>query len=667
MLSPNAASLVISVTRGLVKLGGRMDLLLAEKEATTGVLAIPMPAVVMPKVSRATKVERLQDYLAATATDTPDPLHPDREMVTALVAKAEDLDGIDAVFGRVFPGEEIEQVIDPDAEFLGALRARLPTLDLSHPDVRLACFYCAAGRDERQITYPARIALLVTDVLGEFAAENASLVVRDEGARAIVQSVVERFARPELETFTAWSPLLRHALGATVEGLLANREALGSAAPWVDAVLAALAIARAETADGEDFVTGLVRGKGYSALLAGGLLVAGERLSAESASSYKQIAAEVLRTAAPLVKAGSEGFNAFFQDNWGELLRAGLTAVERYGPVLLEGKKPIVRDATLALVRQLARTPNASLFGAETLHGLANSVIGTGATRPELMDAGIREAWVKDLVGALAKMAADKGLQRSLTRDGLRDAFRSAAAVLGRHPELLSDRPADRVAMIGAVLQSVSAAGTLDAKTLATRALAAILGRVGEQPQLLDSRYADILSAFAGQAAKLVATGALSGAQAADLIDAAADAVLRNPDLFAKLEGKVATAVLDGVLKGSEAGSLKVLGGALLVDLLGETLRMVALRGRDLVEGTTEKALVARVADVVTAGLARADQELGRRLDVTCMPLVLAGLVAAVARGEITVIDPADAKFEQAFALLAEAAIAVINLRETGR
>jgi hypothetical protein len=94
---------------------------------------------------------------------------------------------------------------------------------------------------------------------------------------------------------------------------------------------------------------------------------------------------------------------------------------------------------------------------------------------------------------------------------------------------------------------------------------------------------------------------------------------------------------------------------------------LVALRGRDLVEGTTEKALVARVADIVTAGLARADQELGRRLDVTCMPLVLAGLVAAVARGEITVIDPADAKFEQAFALLAEAAIAVINLRETGR
>jgi hypothetical protein len=338
MISPDAASLVIAVTRGLIKLGGRADLLFAEKELTTGALAIPMRAVVLPKVSRATKVERLKAYLDATAGDAPDPLHPDRKAITELVAKAEDLDRIDAVFERVYPGEAAAPVVDADAEFLKALRARLPTLDLSNPDTRLACFYCAAGRDERQLTYPARMAFLVADVLAEFAAENASLIVRDDNARVIVQSVVERLAKPQLETFTAWSPLLRHALGATVEGLLANRETLAGAGPWVDAVLAALAVARDEAQGGEDFVTGLVRGKGYRALLAGGLLVAGERLSVEGASPYKQIAADVLRTAAPLVKQGSASFSGFFQDNWGDLMCAGLASVERYGPGLLAAR-----------------------------------------------------------------------------------------------------------------------------------------------------------------------------------------------------------------------------------------------------------------------------------------------------------------------------------------
>ena len=116
-------------------------------------------------------------------------------------------------------------------------------------DTRVACFCCAAGADSRQLGYPARIALLVADVLAEFAAENTGLIVHDERRRAIVQSVLERFAEPQLETYTAWSPLLRHTLGATIDGLLANRDTLASAKPWLDGILDALAMAR-DQADG---------------------------------------------------------------------------------------------------------------------------------------------------------------------------------------------------------------------------------------------------------------------------------------------------------------------------------------------------------------------------------------------------------------------------------
>ena len=668
MISPDAASLVIAVTRGLVKLGGRVDLVLAEKEVTTGALAIPMPAVKLPKVTRATKVEKLQAYLDDTAGRSPDPLYPNRKAIADLVAKAEVEnvgDEIDAVFERIFPGQALASVVDPDTEFLNALGARLPTLDLSNLDTRLACFYCAAGRDTRQIDYPARVALLVADVFAEFAAENTALIVRDERARAVVQSVVERLAKPQLEDFTAWSPLLRHTLGATMDGLLVNHDALAGAKPWLDAVLDALALARDEAEDGEDFVTGLVRGKGYRTLLASGLTVAGERLSADGASPYKQIAADVLKAAAPLSMQGSASFNDFFQDNWGDLMRAGLAAVDRYGPQLLEGEKPIVREATLALVGELARTPNASLFSGETLYGIANAVIGNVASRPELVAPGT--PWLTELVGAFAKLAGDQGLQQSLTREGLRNAFRTAALVLGRHPELLADQPAARVEMIGTVLRSVGAAGTVDAKTLATSAIGAVLTRIGEQPQLLDTRYAAILSGFAGEVATRVGEGTLGRAQATDVIDAAAAAVLRNPDLYAKLEGKVATAVLNGVMRGSQTSQLKLLGGHLLVETLAETLRAVAVRGRDLVEAKTEEAFATKVADTVSAGLALSNRELGRRLDVTGVPLVLAGLVAAVARGEIDSVDASDAKFQAVFGLLAEATIGTMHGQEKAR
>ncbi|MBL8539870.1 MAG: hypothetical protein JNK68_05800, partial [Betaproteobacteria bacterium] len=213
MLSPGTASLVVGVTRGLVKLGERADLLLAEKEATQAALALPVPKVVFPAIDRGTKREALQEYLQSTAGRSPDPLQADRKAMEDLLAQADERpDDLDAAYARLFPERAITLDIDPDGEFLGALRKRFPTLDLMDEDTRKACFYCAAGRDTRELDYPARLALLVADVLAEFAAENTGLFVRDEGARQVVKSVLERFAEPQLETYTAWSPLLRHTL-----------------------------------------------------------------------------------------------------------------------------------------------------------------------------------------------------------------------------------------------------------------------------------------------------------------------------------------------------------------------------------------------------------------------------------------------------------------------
>jgi hypothetical protein len=78
MLSTEAAGLVISISQGLIKLSGRLDILLAEKDATTGPLVLPMKQVPLPEVPRAQRIQRLRDYLDQTKGVVPDPLGPKR-------------------------------------------------------------------------------------------------------------------------------------------------------------------------------------------------------------------------------------------------------------------------------------------------------------------------------------------------------------------------------------------------------------------------------------------------------------------------------------------------------------------------------------------------------------------------------------------------------------
>jgi hypothetical protein len=656
MLSAEAAGLVIAITEGLIRLSGRLDLLLAEKEATTGPLVLPMRQIALPVVPRAQRIQRLKAYLAATEDAAPDPLGDGRTALAELVKPGGATDEVDAWFARIFPGEAGVSLIDPDAEFTKALRIHLPGVDVDRPETRLAAFYVTAGRDGRELNYAARTALLVADTIAEVGTQNAALVVHDPALRGVVTSIVGHLARPDLETFTEWSPLLRHALGAALDGLLANRGALEGAGPWVDAIFAALAMAREESASGEDFVTGLVRGRGYRTLLGKGLLVAGDRLAPDGADPYRRIAADILRAAAPLAAKGSASFQAFFNDNWGELLRAGLASIDRHGAVLLEGTKPLVREASIALIAELVRTPGATELSGETLFRVADAVIGTVARNPGLVTGEGRDAWFREVVSATTKAVSDQGVRKAFTRDGLKRVATQAIAVFVDHPDLLVEKPSKQLALVTAVVKAASAAGSADAATLATAAITAVLQRLGEEPALLDTRYAEILSALCGQLGKLVAAKTLNGIQAAELITAAADAVLRNPALFVRFEGNLATAVVTGVLKGAGSSELKLIGGQMLVELAGEVLRVVARRGRDMVEGATEKALADRIAATVEVGLDRAERELGYRVDRTRLPWVLAQLVAAVARGEVASIDPENPKFKEVFAQLAEAA-----------
>jgi len=655
MLSASALDLVMAVARGTIKLAGRLDLLMAEKEGVQGPLVIPMPVVTLANVTRVQRIDLLSGYLESTKAAVPDPLGSERARLATVLEDKAPVAEIDRFFEQIFPDRAGLTNVDPDEKFVKALRLRAPGLDLDNPEIRLAAFYITAGEDARTIKYVARTALLVADVVAEFGAENAALFIRHQPTRDVVTTIVGRFAKPDLESFSDWSPLLRHALSTALEGLLDNKASIEGSVPWLDAVLSALAMAKEDPKGGEDFVTGLVNGKGYQLLFSKGLLIAADRLAPDDAQLYRQIAADVLQGAAPLVKANGSGFRGFFNDNWGELLRAGLTSIDKHGAVLLEGASPLLREVTLSLIGELARQPDLTALSREAVFKLADVAIGTAAKNPKLLTGSGAAAWFKAVVVSSVGAVSDQGVRQSLTRDGAQHVLLQALGVLGDQPELLVDKPGAAFELVGSVLKAVSVAGALDARTLGTATVTGVLERLADHPDLVGTRYAEMVSAFSGQLAQLVATKTFTAVQASDVIHAAADAALRNPDLFTRFEGNLASAVVTGVLKGAKASNTRLVAGATLVRLLDEVLQTVARRGQSLLEkAPTEAALVAKLMDTVSAGLERAEAELGRSADGASLPLVLSGLVAAVAQGELIELNPKAAKFIKVFARLSE-------------
>lgn len=122
MLSTEAAGLAISITKGLIKLGGRLDLLMAERTAVGGPLVIPMPPINKPALIWPKRVEKLKKHLAETKRLSPDPLSEDRDALADLLAQDPVPDEADRFFARLFPELAEPPLIDPTPSISKHLR-----------------------------------------------------------------------------------------------------------------------------------------------------------------------------------------------------------------------------------------------------------------------------------------------------------------------------------------------------------------------------------------------------------------------------------------------------------------------------------------------------------------------------------------------------------------
>lgn len=650
MILPGSASLILSAAQHMLRLGGRLDRLMAQKTAVQSQLVLGMPTVRIDNLpAQCALVVRT---LEATKAADPDPFGGDRATLKAEAANPTAT--FDRLFAKHFPDEVAKTTFNPDAAYLAQLGQAFPTIKWDYLGVRIAAFALAAGPDKQQIGYTGRVALAVADTILEFGAEHTALFVRDVRIQGVVQSVLQRFARPEWDEFTSWDPLLQSALRVALNSALDAADQLAPANPWLDAVLDALVKARDVAPKPDDFLLGLVQGRGVQLLFSQGLLLASDRLEASQASAFKLVAADLLRAMAPhVLSAANPSLAQFFRDHWGDLVRAGFSALDRHGERLLYPAQPLLNGVLKSLVTQLARTPSHAFLTSDTLCRLTDAAIGVVAADPAQLPGLDAKPWLRDFIAAAAVSAQKLTAKNLLTRAAADALLADALEVLARHPALVVGARPATLTLASAVFDALAATPSLtraSARSLGETALRATFEALAQDPQLVSTKFEAVVGTIAVQLAGWVGSRRLTSEQAAALASATIAVLARNPRVYAGATEGVATAVLtavQGVFPPSAPWAPR-----LLIATARATLLAVARAGAAPSAPKTAAQLQHLLTAVLDAGLKVAQAQLGQSIDLEDVPPILGRLVTQALRGQLTQLDPASALFVAAFASL---------------
>jgi hypothetical protein len=459
------------------------------------------------------------------------------------------------------------------------------------------------------------------------------------GCRRRVRRGEHRPVRARQETPAG---LLRHAVAAALNGALDAKGSLEGGNEWLDAALGALADARKD--QGDNYVLGLLNGKGFPLLVGNLVGTAAGRIEAGGSGAFRGVVSDVLETAAPLVSRKTS-FRGFFRDHWGDLLNAGLGSLEKHGPAILSDENPLVRKTLVAMVGRLAETKGTAYFTSETLYGVADAAIGVVASDPKLITKGVDAPWLEELIGTSVGVLARKGLRDAYSRSTLAALLGGAVTTFAEQPELIVKKPGLARTLVEGVLTNVKNAKAFDAQGLSRAAIGGALETLSRNPELLGFNYAEIVASFSGKLAKFVAdpTRPLTSIQGRDILTAATTALAENPRLFRDKGAEITAALVGAVLDSAKGDPTKLLAGQALVDVTRGILIDFARRGADrLADASGVKALANTLTKVLDESLEAASKRIGKGLARGDVKVVVVELAGEWLAGNL---DPADAAF----------------------
>lgn len=663
-IASGTIELGLSIAASLIKLGGRIDRIMAGQTATRSPLTLPVGVrFERPTVIQITRW--LQEFLESAPTGLSD---SERNTLSQTLASS----GLDEItlmpfMEQFLPDKLFFRFSSIDEEmrnFLIVLSEQGIDLGLEPEETAKIVYYLGPGADLRDQSLPWQIGMAVFGTLAEFALQNQQALLRNEETRKIIAKVLERLVAADFFAVASGRALAQHILKATLNGVVDARDIVDGDNPWLESVLQALADARAaQPAQMQDeYILGLIYGRGYKGFIAELVEQGAEIFGSEESESYQRVLAEVLSEASNKIRDLPEGndFKYFFDNHWADLARAGLRSVAQQGPLLLDGTQPILKEALTGAVSALAESKGRSLFTQEILINATEAAILAVAAKPELFGTGKVNDWMKDFYGAFGKMVRETGIQGVINPVGLQRILLSAIDTLADFPELIIDQPGLPQDIIRNLLKKIGSVNRMDAESLGTAVVDSVLMAIAENPALIisdtgviESAFAEVAGDFAANIASKVRTRSISKLQGADLITAGTAAIAANPQLFSGLESQLSTLLVDQVLKVTAEDPYKLIAGAALVSLTEAVLSLIATRGVALLDGSNASALAERIGVVIKSVLEMAVKELGRQVDLRTIPMVVSGILYAWAYGELDSVDPEDVVFQKLFTQLA--------------
>ena len=520
--------LAISIVNGVIKLGGKVDKIVAEQESGGAELALPSFIT-----TRRTPVARLLNVLSDLLKNNQILLAHDLSRIKEIVENGQRLNQSEVeAFILKYQPESLRLEVRNNNQFVEDQLRRLATdWDFSDGDIQRLALYVNSGRDLREGSLEWRLAMAVVDVFAEFALEQQQRLIHNDAGRKVLTAVLERFSDGDLEEEATTAKLLfARVVSATLNGLLDSREVWEADHEWIEALLGALADARAQDEVSDDFLLGLVQGRGYRALIVE-LLEEGENLRRhKDGKAYQKILAQMLNEAARQAVLSDNGFDKFVQTHWTDIARAGLRSFAKYGTNVFDDRNPVVQTVLLAAVRSLAKPGNRDFISSDSLIAVTEAAIAAVAAKPELLSSN--PDWASTFYGAFASVVKDESLRNTLSVEGLESLLLRTAVATAEHPEFIIAKPGFAQEITGSILKKISEVESLHSGPLAATAVVGALEAIENNPTLLETCYAEIFADFAGHLASLVSNRSLSGLQAEGLATAAAAAIAENPRLF---------------------------------------------------------------------------------------------------------------------------------------
>jgi hypothetical protein len=598
----------------------------------------------------------LRKLLRDTQDDDPDPLSTDRADIQNAVKN--DSSRFLEFIERYLPEQSIVGEFDPNEKFMKVLRKTHPGL-ASDPDFRVAAFYIGAGRDFRDKNYTWRLALTVVDVVAEFGADNVDLFTRDEQIQSILGGVLKQFGEADLQSIDKTGDLVRAALSATLNGVLDARDYFDTGNKWIEALFEALIKARLAVPEAkrDNYVLGLLQGQGYPLLVSSILETTAGHLNDDDIVDFRDVTAGFLMEVAGIVKK-KPSFEKFFEDHWGDLLRAGLRSVEKYGPVLLKGESPLLNKILVAVSGELAKHPNSVLLSRDAIYGIVDAAASAVAASPDLVEDTIKKAWLAALVSSVTSTVAKTGIRVTFTKSTVDVLVKDTLNMLAQHPELIIDHPGLAGKLIQGVLTSLSKVGVLGAESLASASVSGALSAISDHPELIKLKYGEFVASLSGKIGTLVKERQLTGIQGIEVLKSITEAIAENPALFLDIEKRLVGWAIDAVVKVAHRSDSFLLAGTRLAEVVSGMVDALAKSGEAALKNHEAAVLALQLEELLIAALKRAEKELGNRISLSSLPDLLHNLVWAWAKGEIATIDPENDNFRRLFAELSELAAA---------